>query len=74
MATVSPATVDSAVLLDFLVELLNTPSPTGLAEPALAFTEQTLKASAAALPKSDPDKAAAPSASPAKSDDPASVK
>ena len=44
MATVSPATVDSAFLLDFLVELLNTPSPTGLAEPALAFTEQTLKA------------------------------
>jgi putative aminopeptidase FrvX len=31
-------------LLDFLSNLLNTPSPTGLAEPAIALTEQTLEA------------------------------
>jgi putative aminopeptidase FrvX len=30
-------------LLDFLSNLLNTPSPTGLAEPAIALTEQTLE-------------------------------
>ena len=30
-------------LLDFLTKLLNTPSPTGLAEPAIALTEQTLR-------------------------------
>ena len=30
-------------LLDFLTELLNTPSPTGLAEPAIALPERTLK-------------------------------
>ena len=29
-------------MLDFLVELLNTPSPTGLAEPAVALVERTL--------------------------------
>jgi putative aminopeptidase FrvX len=34
--------VDSEFLLNFLSGLLNTPSPTGLAEPAIAFTEQTL--------------------------------
>lgn len=33
-----------AFLLDFLVSLLNTPSPTGHAEPAIAFTEQALQA------------------------------
>ena len=31
-------------LLTFLSGLLNTPSPTGLAEPAIAFTEQALAA------------------------------
>lgn len=36
--------IDTAFLTKFLVDLLNTPSPTGLAEPAVAFTEQTLKA------------------------------
>jgi len=36
--------IDSAFLLEFLVDLLNSPSPTGLAEPAVAFTEQALKA------------------------------
>ncbi|HTX89678.1 MAG TPA: M42 family metallopeptidase [Anaerolineales bacterium] len=36
--------IDTQFLLDFLAKLLNTPSPTGLAEPAVAFTEQTLKA------------------------------
>ena len=34
--------IDSESLLSFLSSLLNTPSPTGLAEPAIAFTEQTL--------------------------------
>jgi putative aminopeptidase FrvX len=34
--------VDSEFLLNFLSGLLNTPSPTGLAEPAIAFTEQAL--------------------------------
>ena len=34
--------IDSEFLLSFLSSLLNTPSPTGLAEPAIAFTEQTL--------------------------------
>lgn len=37
-------TLDQNFLTQFLVDLLNTPSPTGLAEPAVAFTEQTLKA------------------------------
>ena len=36
--------IDTQFLLDFLSKLLNTPSPTGLAEPAIALTEQTLKA------------------------------
>jgi len=36
--------LDQQFLTEFLVDLLNTPSPTGLAEPAIAFTEQTLKA------------------------------
>src|SRR5512145_133892 len=36
--------LDQNFLTKFLVDLLNTPSPTGLAEPAIAFTEQTLKA------------------------------
>jgi putative aminopeptidase FrvX len=35
--------INSQFLLDFLTKLLNTPSPTGFAEPAIAFTEQTLK-------------------------------
>lgn len=34
--------VDTEYLLNFLSGLLNTPSPTGLAEPAIAFTEQAL--------------------------------
>jgi putative aminopeptidase FrvX len=34
--------IDSEYLSNFLSGLLNTPSPTGLAEPAIAFTEQTL--------------------------------
>ena len=36
--------IDTPFLLDFLTKLLNTPSPTGFAEPAILFTEQTLKA------------------------------
>ncbi|MDP2994867.1 MAG: M42 family metallopeptidase [Anaerolineales bacterium] len=36
--------INTPFLLDFLTKLLNTPSPTGFAEPAIAFTEQTLKA------------------------------
>jgi putative aminopeptidase FrvX len=35
--------VPTAFLLDFLTRLLNTPSPTGFTEPAVAFTEQTLR-------------------------------
>ena len=35
--------IDTAYLLDFLVSLLNTPSPTGHAEPAIALTEQALQ-------------------------------
>jgi putative aminopeptidase FrvX len=35
--------IDTPFLLDFLTKLLNTPSPTGLAEPAIALIEQTLK-------------------------------
>jgi len=35
--------IDTPFLLDFLTKLLNTPSPTGLAEPAILLTEQTLK-------------------------------
>lgn len=34
--------IDSEYLLNFLSRLLNTPSPTGLAEPAINFTEQAL--------------------------------
>lgn len=37
-------TIDSEFLISFLSGLLNTPSPTGLAEPAIAFTEQALLA------------------------------
>jgi putative aminopeptidase FrvX len=37
-------TVDTIFLLSFLSDLLNTPSPTGLAEPAIAFVEQALLA------------------------------
>jgi putative aminopeptidase FrvX len=33
--------VDTPFLLDFLTRLLNTPSPTGFAEPAIALTEET---------------------------------
>ena len=36
-------TIDADFLLSFLSELLNTPSPTGFAEPAVALTEQSLK-------------------------------
>jgi putative aminopeptidase FrvX len=35
--------INTPFLLDFLSNLLNTPSPTGLAEPAIALTKQTLK-------------------------------
>ena len=35
-------TIDSEFLLTFLSGLLNTPSPTGLAEPGVAYTEQAL--------------------------------
>jgi putative aminopeptidase FrvX len=34
--------IDTTYLLDFLVRLLNTPSPTGLAEPAIALIEKEL--------------------------------
>jgi putative aminopeptidase FrvX len=37
-------TIDTPFMLDFLVKLLNTASPTGRAEPAVAFVEETLKA------------------------------
>jgi putative aminopeptidase FrvX len=37
-------TIDSEYLLSFLSGLLNTPSPTGLAKPAIVFTEQALSA------------------------------
>ncbi len=33
-------TIDEKALISFLSDLLNTPSPTGLAEPAIAFTEK----------------------------------
>jgi putative aminopeptidase FrvX len=36
--------IDTQYLLDFLTGLLNTPSPTGLAEPAIRFSEQALSA------------------------------
>lgn len=36
--------IDTAYLIDFLTQLLNIPSPTGLAEPAIAFTERALGA------------------------------
>jgi putative aminopeptidase FrvX len=36
--------INTQLLLDFLTELLNTPSPTGLAEPAIELTERTLAA------------------------------
>jgi putative aminopeptidase FrvX len=35
--------IDTTFLLDFLSKLLNTPSPTGLAGPAIDFTEENLK-------------------------------
>ena len=35
--------IDVSFLLDFLAKLLNTPSPTGLAEPAIALTEGTIQ-------------------------------
>ena len=35
--------INTQFLLDFLTKLLNTPSPTGLAEPAIALTEETFK-------------------------------
>jgi putative aminopeptidase FrvX len=35
--------INTQFLLDFLAKLLNTPSPTGLAEPAIALTEETFK-------------------------------
>jgi putative aminopeptidase FrvX len=36
--------IDREYLVDFLTGLLNTPSPTGLAEPGIAFTETALSA------------------------------
>jgi putative aminopeptidase FrvX len=36
--------IDTPFLLDFLTRLLNTPSPTGMAEPAVSLCEQTFKA------------------------------
>jgi putative aminopeptidase FrvX len=36
--------IDQKFLIKFLVDLLNTPSPTGLSEPGIAFVEQTLEA------------------------------
>ncbi len=35
--------IDSGFLLEFLTGLLNTPSPTGMAEAAIAYTEQALQ-------------------------------
>src|SRR5512146_2501047 len=35
--------IDTSCLLDFLVQLLNTPSPTGYAEQAIELVEQELK-------------------------------
>jgi len=35
--------INTHYLLDFLSKLLNTPSPTGFAEPAIVLCEQTLK-------------------------------
>ncbi len=35
--------IDTPFLIEFLSKLLNTPSPTGYAEAAVAFTEETLK-------------------------------
>ena len=40
----NPPEINTQSLLDFLTQLLNTPSPTGLAEPAIALTEGTLAA------------------------------
>jgi putative aminopeptidase FrvX len=37
-------TIDTKTLINFLTGLLNTPSPTGFAEPAIAFTEQAFTA------------------------------
>jgi putative aminopeptidase FrvX len=36
--------INTPFLLDFLTQLLNTPSPTGFAEAAISFTEESLKA------------------------------
>lgn len=36
--------IDTPFLVDFLTQLLNTPSPTGLAEPAISVTEKALGA------------------------------
>ena len=36
--------INTSFLLDFLTQLLNTPSPTGFAEPAISLTEESLKA------------------------------
>ncbi len=36
--------IDTTYLLNFLTELLNTPSPTGFSHRAIAFTEQALAA------------------------------
>jgi putative aminopeptidase FrvX len=35
--------IDTQFLLDFLTKILNTPSPTGMAEPAIALTEEVFK-------------------------------
>jgi len=36
----SPLAIDARAMTDFLVGLLNTPSPTGFAEPGIAYVEQ----------------------------------
>jgi putative aminopeptidase FrvX len=36
--------INTQFLLDFLTELLNTPSPTGYSEPAISLCEEMLKA------------------------------
>ena len=42
MTTLPP--IDTKYLLDFLIRLLNTPSPTGFCEAAISLTEENLKA------------------------------
>lgn len=42
MTTDNLPPINTQALTDFLVRLLNTPSPTGMAEPAIALIEQEL--------------------------------